>query len=847
MNRNVLAVLLAATALAGADTGEFLLDREVAYATAESDQLYPAAASNGTNSLVIWSDGRSGPTDIYGARFAPDGTVLDPAGIVISTAANGQTSPAVASDGANYLVAWADQRGDTSDIYVSRVTSVGLVLDPAGIPVSLAAGFQGEPAVTFDGTNYLVVWTDERGDDADIYGARVTPGGTVVDTSGIPLVAVPAYQSAPAVAYDGTDVLLVWADTRNDVLGDIYAARVTSEGAVLDSAGFAISAASNLQGSPGIAFGRDEALVVWQDMRGGIDVDVYGSRITSAGEVLDPSGVEISAIANNQWFPKVAFDGTNYLVVWVDAAGHANIFGGRVGTDGSLLDPQGFMISLDGEYEASPAVAFNGTHNVVAWYDLHPGAGGYDIYAARVNGEGVLLDPRSIALSTSAIPQRRPKAASGEAEFLVVWDEIRDRSRGIHGVRLTPEGGVFDTLGIRVSPVGGDQSVPAVAHGMTDFLVVWEEGRLRDRDVRGARVRADGAVMDPTGILISGASWEQCTPEVASDGADFLVVWQDWRNSDYDIYCARVSHSGTLLDTAGIAVCTADGWQASPAVACNGTDYLVLWQSMTTGGYDLYGARISPQGVVRDPDGFVISAAPGTQQHPAAASDGTDFLVVWSDSRDVDCNVYAARVTGAGTVLDTAGIPLFSAAGPQYAPAVEYDGAKFLVVWQDQRGGEQDIYGARVTPQGSVLDTFAVTTMQGDEFDPALARGPGNGILTAYSSWAGDVEEESYNSLRIWGTLSPHAGTNDRPTDVARTPRPAPTFVRGVLVLGAADSRQNTEYRAELLDVGGRKVLDLLPGPNDVRALAPGVYFVRNAQPQAQAQAQAVRKVVITR
>jgi len=45
--------------------------------------------------------------------------------------------------------------------------------------------------------------------------------------------------------------------------------------------------------------------------------------------------------------------------------------------------------------------------------------------------------------------------------------------------------------------------------------------------------------------------------------------------------------------------------------------------------------------------------------------------------------------------------------------------------------------------------------------------------------------------------------------------------------------------------VDGRKVLDLLPGPNDVRALAPGVYFVREGE--AQAQTQAIRKVVITR
>jgi hypothetical protein len=70
-----------------------------------------------------------------------------------------------------------------------------------------------------------------------------------------------------------------------------------------------------------------------------------------------------------------------------------------------------------------------------------------------------------------------------------------------------------------------------------------------------------------------------------------------------------------------------------------------------------------------------------------------------------------------------------------------------------------------------------------------------------------------------------------------------PTIVRGVLFLPEAASHKL--QAASLLDISGRKVIDLKPGANDVRALAPGVYFVREAQ--AQAQAQVVRKVVVTR
>jgi hypothetical protein len=71
------------------------------------------------------------------------------------------------------------------------------------------------------------------------------------------------------------------------------------------------------------------------------------------------------------------------------------------------------------------------------------------------------------------------------------------------------------------------------------------------------------------------------------------------------------------------------------------------------------------------------------------------------------------------------------------------------------------------------------------------------------------------------------AGVEESSKPQAPSLKPAVTIVHGVLMLGAVDSRQNTGYRVELLDVSGRKVLDLHPGPNDVRSLSPGAYFVR--------------------
>ncbi len=80
----------------------------------------------------------------------------------------------------------------------------------------------------------------------------------------------------------------------------------------------------------------------------------------------------------------------------------------------------------------------------------------------------------------------------------------------------------------------------------------------------------------------------------------------------------------------------------------------------------------------------------------------------------------------------------------------------------------------------------------------------------------------------------------------ARGTRPAsaagPTIAAGTLfVPGPADGRQP----GWLLDASGRRVLLLRPGRNDVSGLAPGVYFIKRAQ--AQAQARAISKVAVLR
>jgi len=87
-------------------------------------------------------------------------------------------------------------------------------------------------------------------------------------------------------------------------------------------------------------------------------------------------------------------------------------------------------------------------------------------------------------------------------------------------------------------------------------------------------------------------------------------------------------------------------------------------------------------------------------------------------------------------------------------------------------------------------------------------------------------------------------GVEETPNAEVRTAIPMPTVVRDILFLPEATGRK--PQAAGLTDVSGRKVMDLEPGANDVRALAPGVYFLRGPKTEDGRPDAAVRKVVLT-
>ncbi|HEY7147808.1 MAG TPA: hypothetical protein VH420_00035, partial [Gaiellaceae bacterium] len=219
-----------------------------------SDQT---VAFDGTNYLVGWST-LGGPPSIQGARVNQSGTVLDPTPISIYTGGPTQWAqePSAVFDGTNYLVGYHELIDVSQHEWIKgrRVATDGSVLDDAAVDF---LGFYERPKVAAGNSRSLFVWKD--GDDDGIHAGLVDDGGQL---HGSPFL-IAADGDAPNVAFDGTNFLVTWSD--DDILGK----RVDENGTVLDASPIQISTAAGNQRDVSAAFDGTDYIVAWEDNRDG--------------------------------------------------------------------------------------------------------------------------------------------------------------------------------------------------------------------------------------------------------------------------------------------------------------------------------------------------------------------------------------------------------------------------------------------------------------------------------------------------------------------------------------------------------------------------------------------------
>jgi len=292
---------------------------------------------------------------------------------------------------------------------------------------TVAADADGQ-SVAFDGTNYLVGIQDQLArnqprpgvfaqfvsSSGALQGPRVGPLGPSGNIQGDP----------PCVSFGASNYLVAWAGNFSETGGDILGQLVTTGGA-LAGVGLAITSTHDASSSGGVVYGGGRYFVAYERTSGSLH-KIYGRLVSPDGTV--GSELAISSGFGQVHFDlchQVAFDGANFLVVWIEESSDPSL--NNMSVKGRFVNPSGalgaeFTVNGGGPTRSAAEVAYNGSTYFVIWNTMIDPTD-EDVLGQQVTTAGS-LSGGVITIATGSGFQFGHVSAGG-GNFLVVWDDLR--------------------------------------------------------------------------------------------------------------------------------------------------------------------------------------------------------------------------------------------------------------------------------------------------------------------------------------------------------------------------------------------------------------------------------------
>jgi len=302
-------------------------------------------------------------------------------------------------------------------------------------------------------------------------------------------------------------------------------------------------------------------------------------------------------------------------------------------------------------------------------------------------------------------------AVESNGNFIIAWADQRNGNSNIFYQRYDSDGSVLSGNNmVSDFPAGSYQYNPSIAGDASgNFIITWyhEDVITGDHKIYCQRYSTDGTALGGNVQVDIGGM----NPSIAmDDSGNFIIVWEEWGNGSNNIYCQRYGSDGVALgnnfrvnDDAGSST------QRNPSIGVDSIgNFMVVWYDNRDGNYDIYCQRYSSDGTSLGSN-FKVNDNSGSNYYLYDLSIGVDnsgnFVIVWEDYRNGNCDIYCQRYSSDGMKLgnnfmvnDDAG------SSNQYRPSITVDNSgNFIIVWADERNGNYDIYCQRYSTDGTAI------------------------------------------------------------------------------------------------------------------------------------------------
>jgi hypothetical protein len=450
-----------------------------------------------------------------------------------------------------------------------------------------------------------------------------------------------------------------------------------------------------------------------------------------------------------------------------------------------------------------------------------------------------------IRLSVTPEPSETPLsgrgiAASGSGVHVVWqegWNPWDHEFPEIYYARSADSGASWE-FQHRLTVDSASSENPSVAAASPYVYVTWQDLRVVPTGIFFKRSTDDGATWSED-RQVSDATGSN--PIICDDDSILHLVHVDWRQGLNLAYYRRSTDRGlTWMPEQQL---TDTGHSYAPAVAVSGGKVHVAWYDYRDGNAEIYYRRSGDRGLTWGPAQRLTEDSLVSLE-PVIAGSGTDVHLMWKEYRlggEWTQRILYRRSTDAGeTWSEQARLTPDSI--DAYYLSVAASGQQVHLAWMGHPKSNQEshIYYARSADRGVTWTPQVCLTDSVSDYAliPSLAVS-GPAVHVAWCERRDTIAyEEVYYRRSPEGNTAFAEGGGRR---IRYRGRPAATVISGSML--------SVTHVAVLLDVAGRRVKVLEPGLNDVRHVAPGVYFVTPSPQSSPARGEeaAVRKAVIQR
>ncbi len=339
-----------------------------------------------------------------------------------------------------------------------------------------------------------------------------------------------------------------------------------------------------------------------------------------------------------------------------------------------------------------PVIVWADSVYALAWEDYRDA--NWEIYFRRLSEDGDTLGSDTKITDNIRVSNNAALVWTG-SEFGVVWRDNRDFNYELYFSRLSSSGEAIDPEK-RITSYIRDCYQPTLAWSGSEYGVAWDDYKSSAWEIYFSRLGADGTIIGPE-YRVTSQSAESRVPTMVWSGSEFGLAWYDWRNGNPDGYFARISAGGSKIGSD--LLFNGDGANSwGPAPVWTGSEYGIAWEDERDVNMEVYFARVSSAGSTVGPNKKITNAL-GSSTSASIAWRGTEYGVLWHDDRDGNNEIYFARLAADGQKIGK-DLRLTYNSADSKRPSFAWSGSEYGITWEDNRSGVFQIYFALAGPDG---------------------------------------------------------------------------------------------------------------------------------------------------